>query len=94
MTLEVAVIRGCSALGGKPTKHFVYHLSDHPEQSYDVTKFNTVSDIQLCKALGLLGPGDDVIESTDKCAGQYYSTPALYAMSQTACLTGHAIDRA
>ena len=28
---------------------------------------------------------------TDKCAGQYHSTPALWAMSQTACRTGHAI---
>lgn len=103
VTLEVAVIRGCKVdvsleglpqTFGAPTKHFVYHISDHPEQSYDVTKFNTVSDIKLCEELGLLGPGDDVIEATDKCAGQYISTPALYSMSQTACLTGHAIDRA
>ena len=26
--------------------------------------------------LGLLKDGEDVIESTDKCAGQYVSTPA------------------
>ena len=91
-TLEVAVIRGCK--DGTPVKHFVYHISDHPEQSYDVTKYNTVSDIKLCEELGLLDEGQTVYEATDKCAGQYISTPALFAMSQTACLTGHAIDRA
>ena len=46
------------------------------------------------RSLGLLSEGEDVIESTDKCAGQYVSTPALYSMSQTAMLTSHAIDRA
>eukprot|EP00966_Prymnesium_polylepis_P332042 7387578-Prymnesium_polylepis.1 len=97
-TLEVAVIRGHKRErdGGEecsPTKHFRYHISTHPEQSYDVTKFNTVSDIKLCEELGLLSPGEDVIESTDKCAGQYLSTPALWAMSQTVHATEHAIDR-
>ena len=91
-TFEVAVIRATKEC--VPVKHFVYHLSDHPEQSYDVTRFNTVRDIELCVELGLLKEGEDIVESADKCAGQYFSTPALYSMSQTACLTGHAIDRA
>ena len=91
-TWQVAVIRGCK--DGTPTKHFSFHLSDYPEQSYDITKFNTLYDIKLAESLGLLADGDDVYESVDGCGGQYISTPALFAISQVACQTGHAIDRA
>ena len=70
-----------------------YHLASHPEQSKDITMINLLSDIIAWKACGALQEGEDVVESVDGCAAQYWSTPAWYTLSVVAHLTGCAIDR-
>ena len=71
----------------------VFHLSDDPEQSKDIVAINRVRDFAAFeKALASccrVRPSD---ESADRCAAQYFSTPAAYNMSLVAHKTKHPID--
>ena len=73
--------------------NYIFHISQHPEQSKDIVAINTVKDIQQAKQQGQLEEGQDVHEEVDGCAAQYISTPALWMLTVVCAHVGHAIDR-